>query len=429
MRLNKNKLIIGLIGGLMIFPTAATMAETLEDAWSIAVDNNHQVKSAKADTSASEQQLYSAKGQRLPELNVGSGYTQYSETPAAIANFEGQTGQFNTSQAGSVKAQAIASVPVFTSGRISHTINAAEAALQASRHNEVSSVLNMKMQVSEAYIAVLRSEGALQVAQSHADSLTAHNEDVKNLYDLGVVPKNDLLAANVELANARQLVVQAANQLDIAKAHYNQLLDRNLADEVHLASRFPEAPKGTLPELSNSALMQRPELIVLARQIEALQQQAQSVKAGTLPQVSVNGGYQYQENRYQVFQGLWMVNVGMQWKLFDGSTRHSSDAISRQALSLKEQRDDLTSMISLQVRQAWLDSQEAQKRIKVTQQAIAQADENMKVTTDRYQQGLATNTEVIDAEELRTRTHDNFNNASYDAALANLHLRRAVGVL
>ena len=79
-----------------------------------------------------------------------------------------------------------------------------------------------------------------------------------------------------------------------------------------------------------------------------------------------------------------MVNVGMQWKLFDGSTRHSSDAISRQALSLKEQRDDLTSMISLQVRQAWLDSQEAQKRIKVTQQAIAQADENMKVTTDRY---------------------------------------------
>jgi len=64
----------------------------LEDAWSIAVDNNHQIKSAKADTSASEQQLYSAKGQRLPELNVGTGYTQYSETPAAIATFEGQCG-------------------------------------------------------------------------------------------------------------------------------------------------------------------------------------------------------------------------------------------------------------------------------------------------------------------------------------------------
>ena len=304
MLLNKHGLITGLLSGLMIFPAAPTLAETLEDAWNSAVDNNHQIKSAKADTSASEQQLYSAKGQRLPELNVGSGYTQFSETQAAKADFQGQTGQFNTYQAGSVKAQAIASVPIFTSGRISHSINSAEASLQAAQHNEVSSVLNIKMQVSEAYVAVLRMEGALQVAQSHVDSLNAHNEDVKNLYDQGVVAKNDLLAATVELANAQQLVVQATNQLDIARARYNQLLDRNLADEVRLAAQFPETPKGTLTDLSNSALTQRPELIVLAQQIEALEQQAQSVKAGTLPQVAVNGGFQYQENRYQVLPGF-----------------------------------------------------------------------------------------------------------------------------
>ena len=81
------------------------------------------------------------------------------------------------------------------------------------------------------------------------------------------------------------------------------------------------------------------------------------------------------------------------------------------------------------MRQAWLDIQEARQRIDVAQQAIAQADENMKVTTDRYQQGLSINTEVLKAEDLRTRAHDNLNNAGYDAALANLHLRRAVGNL
>ncbi|MEY3288984.1 MAG: hypothetical protein RLZZ419_1226 [Pseudomonadota bacterium] len=429
MLLKKHRLISGLLSGLLIFPATATLAETLEDAWAVAVDNNHQIKSAKANTSVSEQQLYSAQGQRLPELNVGSGYTQFSETQAAKANFQGQSGQFNTYQAGSVKAQAIASLPIFTSGRISHSINAAEASLQAAQHNETSSVLMIKMQVSEAYITVLRMESILQVAQSHVDSLSSHNKDVKNLYDQGVVAKNDLLAASVELANAQQLVTQANNQLDIARAHYNQLLNRNLADEVHLAAQFPETPTGTLGELSSNALTQRPELIVLAQQIEALEQHAQSVKADTLPQVAVNGGYQYQENRYQAYQGLWMVNVGVQWKLFDGSTGHSSDAINRQAISVKEQRDDLGSIISLQVRQAWLDSQEAKKRIKVTQQAIAQADENMKVTTDRYQQGLSTNTEVLKAEDLRTKTLDNFHNAVYDAALATLRLRRAVGIL
>ena len=418
-----------LIGALMFLVATGASAETLEDAWNSAINNNHQIKSAKADTSASEQQLHSAEGQRLPDLNVSSGYTQFSETPAAKTQIGDQTAQFSTSQAGSVKAQAIASVPVFTSGRISHNIDAAEASLQAVQSNEVTAVLNIKMQVAEAYITVLRMESALQVAQSHADSLEQHMKDVNNLFEQGMVARNDQLAANVELVNAEQLVVQANNQLDLAKARYNQLLDRNLGDEVKLAHQFPDVPQGTLTDLSSNAFKQRPELVALEQQIESLGQQAQSVKAGLLPQVAVNGGYQYQENRYQAFQGMWMANVGMDWKLFDGSSGHRSDALTRQAISLKEQRDDLAGMINLQVRQAWLDIQETQKRISVTRQAIAQADENLKVTADRYQQGLSTNTDVLKAEDLRATSHGNLNNATYDSALAAVRLRRAVGTL
>jgi outer membrane protein len=418
-----------LIGLLMTFVSTGAVAETLEEAWNSAINNSHQIKSAKADTSASEQQLHSAQGQRLPDLNVSTGYTQFSETPAAKTQIGGQTAQFNTTQAGSVKAQAIASVPIFTSGRISHNIDAAEASLQAVQANEITSVLNIKMQVAETYIEVLRMESALQVAQSHVDTLELHMKDVNNLFEQDIVARNDVLAANVELANARQRVVLANNQLDIAKARYNRLLDRDLGDDVKLAHQFPETPQGSLNDLSGNALKQRPELVTLAQQIESLDQQAKSVKAGLLPQVAVNGGYQYQENRYQAFEGMWMANVGMDWKLFDGSSGHRSDAITRQAISLKEQRDDLAGMIGLQVRQAWLDIQETQKRIVVNQQAIAQADENLKVTTDRYQQGLSTNTDVLKAEDLRTTTYDNLNNATYDSALATLHLRHAVGIL
>ncbi|MFI3155012.1 MAG: TolC family protein [Methylococcaceae bacterium] len=261
-----------LIGMLMFVVTSGALAETLEDAWNSAINNNHQIKSAKADTGASEQQLHSAQGQRLPDLNVSSGYTQYSETPAAKTQIAGQTAQFNTTQAGTVKAQAIASLPIFTSGRIRHNIEAAEASLQAVQSNEITSVLNIKMQVAEAYIAVLRMDSALQIAESHVDSLTAHAKDVNNLFDQGMVARNDLLAANVELVNAQQLVVQANNQLDIAKARYNQLLDRNLADAVKLAHQFPDAPQGSLNDLSGNALKQRPELVALARQIESLGQ-------------------------------------------------------------------------------------------------------------------------------------------------------------
>jgi outer membrane protein TolC len=148
-----------------------------------------------------------------------------------------------------------------------------------------------------------------------------------------------------------------------------------------------------------------------------------------LPQLSLNGGYKYEENRYQVHEGMWLVNLGMQWKLFDGSTRHKSEAIVRQVWALNEQRDNLSAVISLQVRQAWLSLQETQQRIKVTRLAISQADENLKVTHDRYQQGLATNTDVLKAEDLRTTSHDNNNNAVYDATTAILNLSYALGVL
>ena len=418
-----------IVYSLLSFSGLSNSAETLEQAWQIALANNHQLKSAYAEIGAAEHKLSSAQGQRLPEVNLGSAYTQFNETPAAKANLGGLSGQFNTAQASSVKAQVLASVPVFTSGRISHSINAAEAGLQAVQQHVFSTELSVKMQVAEAYVMVLRAEGAGRVAHSHVLSLNAHQRDVQNLFELGVVAKNDLLAANVEQANAGQNQLKLTNQLENAKALYNQLLDRQLASAVSLQTQFPRALASNLDALTNTAVSERPELQALAEQISALEQQAQSVQAGSLPQVALNGGYQYQENRYQAFQGLWMVNLGVQWKIFDGSSQHHSAALRQQALALREQREALLSGISLQVRQAWLDSQEAQQRILVTQQAIAQADENLIVTTDRYQQGLATNTEVLQAEELRTKSYDNFNNAGFDATLADLHLRRATGTL
>ena len=422
--MNKNYL----ISLFLAFFTTTVSAETLDDAWNNAIDNNHQIKSAKAEIGASEQQLQATENQRLPTLNVSSGYTQYSETPTAKTDIGGRTALFSMAQPGSFKAQAIASLPIYTGGKITHNINAAQAALEATQSNEITSVSNIKMQVAEAYIMVLRVENGLQVAQNHVDTLERHIKDVNNLFEQGIVAKNDQLAASVELANAKQEIVQVMNQLDIARAHYNQLLDRNLTQDVKLANKFPSIPTENITELSNNALKQRTELVAISQQIESLEHQSKSVKAGLLPQVGINGGYQYQQNRYQAYEGMWMANVGVEWKLDAGST-HASDAITGQALALKEQRDNLSSLIGLQVRQAWLNYDEAKKRIAVTQQSITQADENLKVTTDRYQQGLSTNTDVLRAEDLRTMAHNNFNNATFDSNLAILQLRRAIGIL
>ena len=404
-----------------------SQAETLEDAWKVALEANHQMKAAQLDSEREELQLQSAQAEQLPQLLVNSHYTQFNETPSAKTLIADKSTQFPMQQEGSVNAQAMTSLPLYTSGRITHGIKSAQAAWQASQAQEQITILNLKMQVAENYIAVLRAEDAMQVVQSHLQSLATHQKDVKNLYEQGVVAKNDVLAADVELLNAQQMQTQAKNGLEIAKARYNQLLSRPLQSPVNLSKPFLPSQSMSLEELTQQALSQRPELNMLHEQINALTEQTQSIKANLLPQIAIQGGYQYQQNRYQAYQGLWMANVGVDWKVFDSSVSYKSDAIERQALAIKEQREEQLGQIQLQVHQAWLDVNEAQQRLQVAKQAIAQANENFSVTNDRYQQGLATHTEVIKAEELRTQTYNNLNNALYDSALADLRLKRGIG--
>jgi outer membrane protein len=92
-------------------------------------------------------------------------------------------------------------------------------------------------------------------------------------------------------------------------------------------------------------------------------------------------------------------------------------------------RDDAASLVALQVRQAWLDTQETGKRIDVARTALASAEENLRLARDRYNQGLTNHTEVLEAETLRTRSHTNYYAALYDAAFARLRLKRATGDL
>lgn len=100
-----------------------------------------------------------------------------------------------------------------------------------------------------------------------------------------------------------------------------------------------------------------------------------------------------------------------------------------QANALARLRADATTRITLQVRKTWLDARETQQRIDVTSKAIDQAEENVRVAGNRYEKGQGTNTEVLDAETLRTLSHGNYFNAVYDAVLAVFRLRRAVGTL
>ena len=415
---------------MALFAANYVAAETLQQAWDIALKKDHNLKALNETTQSSELMLQAAKAARFPSVSLGAGYNVLDDVPGAKVNFSGLATQFPLAERESLSYSAMSQLPIYTSGKISESIKAASASLEASQRFEFGKSLDLKLNVAEAYVAVLRSEKGLQVANSHVESLASHLDDVKNLHEQGMVSKNDLLAAQVALADSTQNSIQMANRLDLSKSLYNRLLGRELQEEVTLVEVQAFELDGTLESLTSRATDKRYELLVLREQINALTHQAAAVRAESGPHLALTGGYTFQENQYQIHEGQWGINIGMQWKVFDaGLIRDKASSIEHQGAALERQYDDLLTTIQLQVRQYWLDTKETAKRIKVSQISIAQAEENLAVNRDRYENGLSTNTDVLSAVTLRTLSQNNHANAIYDAVLASLRLKRAVSDL
>ena len=401
-------------------------AETLQQAWDVALVADRNLKAARENTAAAANMLEASKAMRMPNVALEAGHTALDNQP--VLKFGPSLIPMADKESNGYKA--VATLPIYTGGRIERGIDAANAALDAAKLGEVGDVQNLKLRVAEAYVNVLRAERGLGVAESHVISLEAHARDVANLHDQGMVARSAQLSARVALLDAKQKALQVGNQLDLARAAYNRLLGRNLDQPVTVEEFSGETKVTPLSVLTEQAQTQRSELVAMGRQIEALRHQAAAVRGEGAPQVALAGGYGYQENQYQLHEGQWAVGIGVKWNVFDGGViRQRGSAVERQAAALAEQREEVNSLIGLQVRQAWLDVQETRKRITVTESAITQAEENLRVARDRYVNGLAPHTEVLDAETMRVNCETNHANAVFDVLMATLRLKRATGDL
>lgn len=412
--------------------SGGSLAETLDDAWSIAIASHRQIEAAGAMRDAAGYELEQARSSRLPQLGLSSGYTALDKAPGF--SFGGiTTGPvFNGDDFFSAGAQV--QLPLYTGGAVNAGIDAAEFAASAAGDNFATVVQDIKLGVAEHYVGVLRAESAVTVARSYVASLETHTKNTRKRFELGDVPQNDYLAASVTLADAEQRLLQANNGLDYARAAYNRFLGRSLTDAVSLnpALNFDSLiPAGsTLTQLIDTARLERRELAALEAQRSALLRQADGVRAKSRPQLALTGGYMYLENDFLTDDQFLMAGVAFSWQLFDGGqNRKRSAAIESKAAAIGHNRADLESMIELQVRRAWNDRIEAENRLRVAETAVSQATENLRVVRNRYEAGASTNVEVLDGEALRERALSNRDTARFELSLAKLRLARATGAL
>ncbi|TWT81343.1 Outer membrane efflux protein [Planctomycetes bacterium CA13] len=425
---------------------ASSGGESLQEAWAMAVTVDQKLQSKANVTGAAVYAHEAAKSARNPSLRTFNSYTALDRTPGIGVNIPGLSSLgFSSLPIGEkdfFSSATLASIPLYTSGRISSTINSTCANVHASRFDQRSEMHDLKMEVAQAYVNVLKAEKLVEVVRISVNTLEEHLVDVQDLFDEGVVANSDVLAVKTLLSDARDKYLRATNGLDLASAAYNRFVGRPLDAPVSLTELMNSQPASSefvspgLPieagpdELVAIASAQRSELQAVAHKSNALRHQAKRELAALGPQVGAAGGFSFLENENLTHQGFWSASLLAEWTIFDGGVaRNKAASLRQQASALARLKRDLESRIALQVRQAWLNLQNATDRINVTEKSVEQAEENLKVALDRYRKEVGTNTEVLDAQTLLVQSRNNYYAANYDAALARVMLDRATGSL
>jgi outer membrane protein len=439
--------------------------EDLNDAWSQAIGLNAGLQARQLDTSAAGMNLQAARSARLPTVSLTSLTAFLSQSPqvrvpaslaaagagAGAAAFPSTFPVLGNNQSVIPFVFANISQPLYQGGRIRNNIAASAAGVKYQKTEEFRTVLDLKLTVAEAYVGVLRARRNLEVALSNVAQLASFLRDVTNRKNEGRATRNEELAAEVSLANARLQEISDRKNLLAAWATYNRYLFRppDLMVELQEIVAGPPSPSDasmaqsiahhvtsiTLDEpiaidLTSRALQGRPELQGLAEQANQSDSLAKVTMAAIKPHVSFNASYievaDFGFTNPNIFAGSFQLS----WTLFDGGqTRRRAEAQRLQAESYVKQRVDASADIALQVRTRMLDVDESHQRVIVSGAAVGSANENIKVVTERYRQGLSVYTEVLDAENRRIQSLNGYYAATYDNALALFRLHRAVGDL
>ena len=325
------KLHAGLLGLLVsVWPFSAASAETLEDAWSAAIAQNQRLAAARMDETAAAENLGAAVAERMPSFSVRGAYTLRSDEPSFVVEdplpgfgrFE-----FPYAERNAPSASTEVRVPVYTGGRITHSIESAAARQAASESNTAQARLDLIYAVGEAYLTVLRVERGMEAAQREWESLSAHAANVDRREAQQRESHGDALAAQVAADDAHRRWFQQQRQLTVARGQYNRLLGRPLNTVTRLEEPQFQPLPWNFEQLIQIAYDRRPDLRSLIAAADAHEYAASSVRGARRPQVTASVGAQYEENRFAAPDSLATAAVVVDWNLYNGGrTTRLADA-------------------------------------------------------------------------------------------------------
>lgn len=426
----------------LLFPTRPEevrpnepQAITLQQAVELARRNNRQLQVAELELERARAQLQEARAANLPTVEVGADLTFTENTtrpePSIFNPNPPDESDMTTSLGGSLQIN----YSLFTSGQRSATIRAAEGQVRLQELEVERLSEQLRLDVSNDYYDVQEANENVRIAQDTVRQAEQSLRDALALEQAGVGTRFDVLQAQVELANAQQELVQALSEQQTTRRRLVRRLDLSQLASVVAADDVAPAEDWTL-SLEESIVLaykNRAELEQQLVQRDIARRQRRAALATLGPQVALFGQYQIENpnnDQNPDFNDVYQFGIRASMTLFDGGRARAQARQQELNMAIAEASfADNRDAIRLEVEQSYYSLQANRTNISTAEAGVEQARESLRLARLRFQAGVGTQTEVLQAQTDLTRAEANLVRAVLGYNRSLVTLQRAISNL
>jgi outer membrane protein len=424
---------------LPLLVQAQKRALSLEEAVTAGLEASPGLHASRMKVESTAAKSREIEAGRLPSLKIGGGYTRLSEVPPFEVSLPISPNPIVVSQNyfNNFNFRLGVQQPLFTGFRLQAGTASARLLEKSAGQDLEKDRAEFIFAVKSAYWGLARAREFEKVIDENIRQVGEHLKDVRAFFDQGLLTKNEVLRAELELSNAEIMRIDARNAAEVALTALDSLIGLPLDTDVDLTTSA-ESQASRLPGVEDpsieAALADRPELKSAEFRIRASELGVKAARAGSYPQVFLTGNYYYLRPNPRFmpardrFNGTWDVGISVSFDIWNwGQTKSQTEQAKAQLAQARDARKLLEDQAVLEVTQSRLTLARANEKVRVAGQVVGQAEENLRVTRERFKQGVALNNDVLDADVALLQAKLNRTQASIDLVVAQARLEKALG--
>ena len=401
-----------------------------------AIEVNLKLKQSRDEVEAAEANKNARRTEFFPTLNTTYFYLRRDKPTTQVLGFNQGAVNVLINPEDEYNFVTSFSQPIFTGFALLNQYKIASLGLDVAEISEKLTQQDIILDAKNAYYSILKAQKLMRVAEDTVKQITSQKDVAENMYQVGMSPLNDLLQSQVQLANAKQALITAQNNLAVANAQFNTLLRRPVNASVSITDILDYKP---FDQDINYCLTQaeenRLEIQVAELDVQIAEKDYKLTQKNYYPSVNLTGTWTRRGTDWDVNGGegigdkdFWDIRATATWDFWEwGRTAYGVREKLSRLSQAKARQEEILDTIDLEVKEAFLRTKESEKNITTIEKAIEQAKENLRITEERYKEQVSTTTDVLVAQTLLTETMTNYYNALYDFKIAKAILYRAIG--